>query len=358
MGYFSAFFHGLFNIFFGSNTPLSKKCNLKLIILATVVGLLIWAWPLGSLTIEEEGIWDRVRDAQSYLYNLKVQTEGHVPPEELDPMKCGLIGVEWSPISTTIGSLQSKQISCNPIWAVIFLRWFDELGLKKGDRVAILSSGSFPGFLISSIIAAEAKGLDVFLQISLGASTYGANDPDFPISRILAELRKAGYISSKAAFYTLGGDYEIGGGIPKEGIDLMLKSAQAEGVPVLRAKSLQEITESKMRYLDKFNPSLVIHIGGAHSNIGTDESVLSLPPGILSLRHEKNAGNGIISLMLKRKTPVIHILNVKRLCRITGVPERAIFVKAGPTPFRLPRALLGLMCFAVFLYKYERWTIE
>jgi len=240
----------------------------------------------------------------------------------------------------------------------MFLRWFDQLGLKKGDRVAILSSGSFPGFLVSSIIAAEAKGLNVFLQVSLGASTYGANDPNFPISRILAELRKAGYISSKVAFYTLGGDYEIGGGIPKEGINLMLKSAQAEGVPVLRAKSLQEITEAKMKYLDKFNPSLVIQIGGAHSNIGTDESVLSLPPGILSSKYNKSAGNGIISLMLKRGTPVIHILNIKRLCKITGVPEKAIFVKAGPMPFRLPRALLGIVCFAIFLYKYERWTIE
>ena len=357
MRYFSAFFRGLFSLFWGNNTALSKKCNLELLLLAGIISLLMWAWPLGNLAAEEERIWDRVREAQTYLYNLKTQTEGSAPSEELDPSRCGLIGIEWSPITTTVGSLHSKQISCNPIWAVIFSRWFNEAGLNKDDRIAIFSSGSFPGFLVSSIIAAEEKGLDIFLQASLGASSYGANDPNFPLPGILMELRKAGFISTKAAFYTLGGDYEIGGGIPQEGIKILLRSAQLEGVPVIQAKSLQEVINTKMSYLQKFNPSLVVQIGGSHSNMGTDEKVLSLPPGFLDPKYKENAGNGIIALTLKNGIPVIHVLNVKKLCRITGVPEKVDIVKRGPMPLKLERAALGMISFTVFLLKYKRWTI-
>ena len=58
MRYFSAFFRGLFSLFWGNNTALSKKCNLELLLLAGIISLLMWAWPLGNLAAEEERIWD------------------------------------------------------------------------------------------------------------------------------------------------------------------------------------------------------------------------------------------------------------------------------------------------------------
>lgn len=358
MRYFNAFVRGIFSMILGKDTTLSRRCNLYLFMLAAVVSLLLWTWPSGTLTVEGERVWDRIREAQFYLYSLKTQSEGVAPSQSLDPWQSGLIGTEWSNITTTVGSLASKQISCNPLWGTIFLRWFDKAGLKRGDRIAILSSGSFPGFLISSLVAAEERGLDVLLIVSLGASSYGANDPNFPISVILMELRRAGFISTKAAFYTFGGDYEIGAGIPPDGLEILSRSAISDDVPLLQAKSLQEVIDSKMGRLDIFKPALVVQIGGSHANMGTDDAVLSLPPGFLDSRYAERAGNGVIGLVLKRGIPVIHILNVKSLCRMTGVSEGVEIAKKGPKPFKFSRAFLGLLFFAVFLYKYERWAFE
>jgi len=64
----------------GDNTSLSRKCNLELLLLACIISLLMWAWPLGNLAAEEERIWDRVREAQVYLYNLKHKQRGALPP--------------------------------------------------------------------------------------------------------------------------------------------------------------------------------------------------------------------------------------------------------------------------------------
>ena len=80
--------------------------------------------------------------------------EGTASATADDPWGCGLIGVEWSEITTTLGELGSKRTACDPAWAVQFSRWFRQSGLERGDPVAIYSSASFPGLLVSAIAAA------------------------------------------------------------------------------------------------------------------------------------------------------------------------------------------------------------
>jgi poly-gamma-glutamate system protein len=54
------------------------------------------------------------------------------------------------------------------------------MGLRAGDHVAVLASGSFPGFVLNALAAAEALGCRVLFAASLGASQWGANDPACP----------------------------------------------------------------------------------------------------------------------------------------------------------------------------------
>ena len=145
-------------------------------------------------------------------------------------------------------------------------------------------------FLVFSLFdhCGRRKGLRHISSSLVGASSYGANDPNFLFRAFLWNLERPGSFLLKQPLY-LGGDYEIGGGIPQEGIKILLRSAQLEGVPVIQAKSLQEVINTKMSYLQKFNPSLVVQIGGSHSNMGTDEKVLSLPPGFLDPKYKENA---------------------------------------------------------------------
>ncbi|HDQ92584.1 MAG TPA: hypothetical protein ENN89_00505, partial [Synergistetes bacterium] len=59
---------------------------------------------------------------------------GTMAPLNIDPSESGLIGVEWSPITTTLGSLGSKQLSVDPAWATVFRRWYLDAGLSSGEK--------------------------------------------------------------------------------------------------------------------------------------------------------------------------------------------------------------------------------
>lgn len=344
---------GLVQLLFGPPAPLKRR-NVALLLLCAALAALLCLVPSGPLSNEEERAWERVRAAQDHLASCR--TARGMGPSTEDPFSTGLIGVEWSPLTTTLGSLPSKQASTNPVWAVLFLRWFDRLGLKSGDRVAFLSSASFPGLLLSGLAAAEERGLDVLLIASLGASTWGANEVSFPLPVILSELRLGGYLSTKAAFYSLGGDDERGGGFPEEGAAILKESAEAEGVPLVFG--LASVVEAKEEALRAFSPHLVVQIGGGRANLGDDEVVLSLPPGLLDASFADRGGNGLIASALQEGWPVLHLLNLAEVARREGIPFDGRPVRRGPAPFRRLRALAGGALFLLLLVRYRRWELS
>ena len=122
----------------------------KLLLLAFgLTGLWYLAAP-AVLSSEERLLWEKVRSAQLHLSQWRQQNDTAASTQS-DPWDCGLIGLEWSGITTTLGDLGSKRTACNPAWAVQFGRWFREQGLKPGDHIAIYSSASFPGLLLNAI---------------------------------------------------------------------------------------------------------------------------------------------------------------------------------------------------------------
>ncbi len=147
---------------------------------AILVGILVWTPGNEVVTMDESRLLDRVYSAQRTLHEKRVSL-GTASPRSIDPSDSGLIGVEWSTITTTAGDLGSKILSVKPGWAVVFRRWLDNEGLTRGDRITILSSGSFPGLAVSAIAAAESLDLEsnllVSLIICLGGK-YCRYDPD------------------------------------------------------------------------------------------------------------------------------------------------------------------------------------
>ena len=76
----------------------------KVRLLALALGLAgLWymAGP-AVLSTEEEQLWERVQAAQTHLSQWR-QFNGTATPIESDPWNCGLIGLEWSGITTTLG---------------------------------------------------------------------------------------------------------------------------------------------------------------------------------------------------------------------------------------------------------------
>ena len=151
----------------------------RLLLLAAGMAALWYLAAPAVLTSSERLLWEKVRSAQHHLSQWRGENSSAASVED-DPWNCGLIGVEWSGITTTLGDLSSKRTACNPAWSIQFSRWYRELGLKPGDPIAIYSSSSFPGLLLNAVAAAEALELDPLLIVSLGASTWGANHPDAP----------------------------------------------------------------------------------------------------------------------------------------------------------------------------------
>ena len=74
--------------------------------------------------------------------------------EETDINRTGLLGPEFTELTSTPGEEGAKRSTLNPEFAAVMVRYFHEAGLKEGDSIAIGSSGSFPGFLIAVLTAA------------------------------------------------------------------------------------------------------------------------------------------------------------------------------------------------------------
>jgi len=331
--------------------------KIRLLLLALgLAGLWYLAGP-AVLSTEEEQLWERVQAAQVHLSQWR-QLNGTATPIESDPWGCGLIGLEWSGITTTLGELASKRTACNPAWAIQFGRWFRELDLQAGDHIAIYSSGSFPGLLLNAIAAAEAMQLEPLLIVSLGASTWGANHPDNPWPVVAAELRRSGFVSKRADYYTMGGDAELGHGLPPEGDALLRRAASDAGVELLTADNLEGVISRKMDLLEEFQPRLLISIGGSQANLGSAEEVLRLQPGLVPVGQAAQAGNGVIGAAMRDGIPVIHMLNIKSISNRVGIPYDSRPRKTGPAQVSAAGSLAGLLLFFAVLFTHKRWKLE
>ncbi len=329
----------------------------KLLLLAVAMAGLWYLAAPAVLSTEERVLWEKVRAAQQHLSQWR-ENNGTAATHEDDPWNCGLIGVEWSGITTTLGDLSSKRTSCNPAWAVQFSRWFEELGLKPDDHIAIYSSGSFPALLLSSIVAAEAMELDPLLIVSLGSSTWGANHPDNPWPVLATELRRSGFLRHRADYYTLGGDGELGHGFSPEGEALLRAAAKDAGVEMLTTGNLEEMITLKSELLEKHQARLFVSIGGSHANLGNALEVLRLQTGLVPPTDVELAGNGVIGTAMRKNIPVLHMLNIRSVSSMVGIPYDSQAREMAPARVSKWWSVAGILLFFAVILRHRRWRLE
>lgn len=337
----------------------ARMSQSSMLILALLLALL-WYWvPGGMMDPGEEALWRRIRAGQGMLAAWRDRSgvrEAHpdLDFDRTDPHRTGLIGVEWSPITTTLGPLEAKRTAADPLWGVWALRQFRRSGLAPGDSVVLLASSSFPGLVFSLVAAAERYGLDLFWIQSLGSSTWGANMPEMPWPVMGRLLREGGCISSRPNYYTLGGGSELGRDMSPEGLDLLTSAAAADGVPLLKGRDLGEMIGLKSELALSRRPVLAMVVGGSHTTFGPGEVVP--PGGGLYSEADLDAdalGRGVFRNLLESGVPVLHFLDLRSLALRSGISY-----DGAPRPRfsgGVRESAVGLLLFALYLGWFSRW---
>lgn len=225
-----------------------------------------------------------------------------------------LIGNEFTDITTTLGSLEAKEISTNPKFAALFVKYLTDAGIDSSKTVGIILSGSFPALAISSLAAAQTLKLNVVLLSSLGASTFGANQPGATWIEMEKYLIEKGSLKHKSLIITTGAEDDNGGGLSEEGLDLMKNIANCLNVDLYRPASLKESIERKLDLFLENKVDLVINIGGNQTSLGSCAHSSNIPNGFQNTYKSCNHLNrGIIARVSENNIPFINILNIKIL---------------------------------------------
>lgn len=242
-----------------------------------------------------------------------------------DLNRTGLIGLEDSPITTSLGQLEAKRTAANPNCAGCVARMLGEAGVRRGDAVAIGASSSFPGLILAALAAVRAVGAEPVMISSLGASNWGANNPAFTQLEILDCLRSAGIMDVRPAALAVGGEKDDGSDMSEEGRTLLRGKIRASGLPVIEEPDLASNVRARMAVYETGASgrriAAFINIGGSWANMGVDSSILELRPGLTEVKMipppEKR---GVIQEMASRGVPVVHLLFVRGLAERCGLP--------------------------------------
>lgn len=237
----------------------------------------------------------------------------------------GLIGLEHTKITTSVGRLESKRTSLNPNFAGLVVRLLKECGVRRGDVVAVGASGSFPALILAALSAAKALDVEPLWIASLGASQWGANHPDFFWLQIWQCLEKKGLLDKPPLALSLGGEGDTGKDMDEEGRQFLRQAIQASGWPFLNEPDLTQNVSARMSLYGKAaglkEIKAFINIGGSWSNMGTDSMVLHIKPGLNRIEtFPPPERRGVIYAMAAKGIPVIHLLYVRGLAQRYGLP--------------------------------------
>lgn len=291
------------------------------------------------------------------IYQLKLE-RGLEMNETADINHTGMIGLEYSFITTTIGNLEAKRTATNPNMAAVVVDMFTELGLQPGDKIAVNCSGSFPALNIAVMCAAEVMELDPFLISSFGASTHGANDPELTWLDMEHHLIERGLLKHPSDLFSVGGMEDVGKEMPRELIETIVSRIQSWGYELFYDEDLLRNIRARYQiYRDQGDVKCFINVGGNDASFGDSNIMVHTDGGILTELSENDNSTGLVQLFLKDNTPVIHLLNMKSLATEYGLPidpvplpepgQGGVYNK---TEYRKEIAAIGLSAAAALLW--------
>lgn len=239
-----------------------------------------------------------------------------------DPNFSGLIGLEWTEMTSTIGHLDAKRTSIQPEMAATIVALLTKAKVQRGDTIGLACSGSFPGLMLACFSAAKAMDLKSKVILSLGSSSFGANRPELTVLDIYRILLEKGLIQESLVSVSLGGEQDIGKGWDTSVIRYLSQKIEESAYPFIREEKLSLSVEKRAEIMgiEEGRIKVLINSGGAMANIGTSASILKVKPGFVSkIRMPEPIQQGLIHKAWANGVPVIHLLYLKGLAIEYGI---------------------------------------
>ncbi len=253
-----------------------------------------------------------------------VSVRGLSTEKDLSTPHNGVIGIDYSPITTTLGVLESKELSTNPNFAALIVRYLVDAGIDSTKTVAVTMSGSFPGLAISTIAALQTLKTKAMIVSSIGASSYGANRPELTWLDMENILQQDG-MKYHSSLVTPGAEGDSGAGLFDNGKGFLIDAAERNNVRMFIPETFQEAINKRLQLFQQAKISLLINIGGSHAILGNCPHGESIPNGFhetLFSCFEKE--RGVIVRVSEQGIPVIHLLNIRSLGEKFGVHSSSV----------------------------------
>ena len=249
---------------------------------------------------------------------------GLLQPAWVDRNRTGLIGPEYTPITTSLGLLDAKRTAANPDLAAAIVRVLHPLRIAPGEVVVVALSGSLVGANLAVLSALEALDLQAVVVSSVSASMWGATDPDLTWLDMERRLVDAGVLATPSRLAVRGGIGGIGRGLPEAALVALDAAIARHGATAMEADTLAEMTaqvETALLAAAGTQPRLFVNAGGSTLALGTCAESPEIPPG-LSTR-PLPCTDGVAGLAMRfagRGVPILHLLDMRRLAVEWGLP--------------------------------------
>ncbi len=244
---------------------------------------------------------------------------------ENDPNETGLVGSQFSLTTTDEGDLDAKLTTLDPNFAAAMVELLDQAGLQSGDTIAVMLTGSMPGANMAMLIACDAMNIHPVVITSIGASQWGANDPDMTWLDMEKILFDNGLIPTRSIAASIGGRNDQGRLLSPKGRALITDNIAEHEMPLIKGESLRDNIQKRMVHFGNNNYKAVVNVGGGVASLGTSFNLRLLPPGVvyrndIEAISRKGGIEGTVVKFVKKNIPLIHVLNIQTLTENLGMP--------------------------------------
>lgn len=297
------------------------KISILSLLIITAITILLMVIELNSKTKVEAKYHEEKLQAAQLAQNafdvIKTKVvEMGIPIDRInDPNETGLIGVQYSPITTERGELDTKLTSTNPNFAALVVELIKGSHVRKGDLVAVSLSGSFPALNISVLSALEILELQPVVITSVASSMWGANYPQLTYLDMESTLLENAILKTKTAAASLGGEDDVGRGLSPEGRESIQDAAARNNVSIIEAANLNEMISRKIEtYNTHGEIKLFITAGERTTALAGSEAGIGL-----IRKNTIRTGTGLIAHFSKTGVPVINLADVNGLANAYGL---------------------------------------